>query len=222
MRLKANVAAFFDFDETIIDINSSKVGFKWLYENNMLTKMYILKVLGLALLSKFNIITEKRMAEIMIAFYKNKKLEFFVERADEFYHDLLKPHLVPSIIKKIAVHKNNHVMPVIVSGSIRYYLKPAAEDLGIKHIICTDLQENEKGVLTGKPIGQVCIGEYKAKLVQKFSINHNINLQKSFAYGNNQADIPMLNLVGNPVVVQPTSRLRKIAIRKNWPIITYR
>jgi phosphoserine phosphatase len=44
-------------------------------------------------------------------------------------------------------------------------------------------------------------------------------LENSYAYGDNQADIPLLKLVGNPVVVSPTPKLRKVAQKNNWPTL---
>lgn len=221
MQPKSNIAAFFDFDETLVSVNSSKIGFKWLYAHGMLSKIFILKVMIAVLLNRKNIISEKRMADIMISFYKNKKLADFKTGAHEFYFDYLKPHLAPRVIDKLEFHKKKGHILVIVSGSIRYYLEPAAKDLGIQHLVCTDLEENSHGLLTGKAIGQVCIGNYKKELTLKLVDKLNIDLENSYAYGDNQADIPLLKLVGNPVVVEPTPTLKKVAQKNNWPILNY-
>jgi HAD superfamily hydrolase (TIGR01490 family) len=222
MQTKSIIAAFFDFDETLIDINSSKVGFKWLYDNKMLTKWFILKVAIIGFFYEINLISEKRMADGMVVFYKNKKLAYFAERAEEFYFDLLKPHLVPRMLEKLDFHKKNGHILVIVSGSIRYYLEPVAKDLGIHHLVCTDLEIGHNGLLTGKPNGQICIGKYKKELTLKLVDKLNIDLKNSYAYGNNEADIPLLKLVGNPVAVEPTSKLIKVAQKNNWPILNYK
>ena len=221
MQSKSNIAAFFDFDETIIDINSSKVGFKWLYKNKMLSIWFIIKVFITGLLYEINLISEKRMADGMVIFYKGKKLSFFAERAEEFYHDLLKPHLVPKIVEKLNYHRKQEHILIIVSGSIRYYLEPVAKDLGIDHLICTDLEEGSDGLLTGKPTGQICIGEYKQKMTKQLIDDLNIDLDKSFAYGNSQADIHLLKMVGNPVAVEPNIPLKKVAHKNNWQILNH-
>ena len=221
MQPKSNIAAFFDFDDTLIDINSSKIGFKWLRDNKMLTKWYLFKITFFGILYKINIISERQLANFLITFYKGKKLIDFAVRADEFYNDLLKPHLVPSVIEKLEYHKEQGHTIIIVSGSIRYYLEPVAKDLGIHHIICTDLEKGGDGLLTGKPIGQICIGGYKKELTLKLADALNIDLKNSYAYGDNQADIPLLKLVGNPVAVEPTAKLDKFARNKNWEILNH-
>lgn len=72
MQSKSNIAAFFDFDETLVSINSSKIGFKWLYEHGMLSKLFILKVMIAVFLNRRNIISEKQMADVMISFIPMK------------------------------------------------------------------------------------------------------------------------------------------------------
>lgn len=39
-----------------------------------------------------------------------------------------------------------------------------------------------------------------------------------FAYGNHPADVPLLETVGHPHVVEPTRALARIAARRSWPV----
>jgi len=222
MQTKSNIAAFFDFDETLIDVNTSKVGFRWLYDNKLLTNSYLLKVMIFNFLYKIKLLSEKQMADSLMSFYKNKKLSYFEEHADSFYQDLIKHHFAPNILAQLEHHKKKDHIIVIVSGSIRYYLEPVAKDIGIDHLICTDLEIGDDGLLTGKPIGQICIGQYKKELTLKLVEELNIDLKQSFAYGNDGIDIPFMELVGNPIAVEPSPKLRKVALNKNWSILKYR
>jgi HAD superfamily hydrolase (TIGR01490 family) len=161
------------------------------------------------------------MADSLIKFYKGKKLEYFSNQADDFYNNLLKPRLVTEVLEKLKYHKKEGHYLVIVSGSIRYYLEPVVRDLGFDDIVCTDLEEGSDGLLTGRPIGEICIHDYKKELTLELVEKENIDLDKSFAYGNNEADIPFLKLVGNPVAVQPSRKLQQFALNNKWPIIYY-
>jgi len=53
-------------------------------------------------------------------------------------------------------------------------------------------------------------------------VDANIDLASSYAYGNHQADLPLLESVGYPHVVEPTKPLKNVAMKKNWPVLTYR
>ena len=49
-----------------------------------------------------------------------------------------------------------------------------------------------------------------------------LDLDNSYAYGNHQSDLPLLEIVGHPHVVEPTLILKKIAHQRSWPILTFR
>ena len=48
--------------------------------------------------------------------------------------------------------------------------------------------------------------------------NKQLDLGGSFAYSDNESDVPMLGAVGNPVVISPTTKLKKIAEENKWKI----
>jgi phosphoserine phosphatase len=68
----------------------------------------------------------------------------------------------------------------------------------------------------------LCLDSNKRILAEKLARDSGIDLTSSYAYGNHQADIPLLASVGLPHVVEPTEPLKKIAIKNNWPVLTYR
>jgi hypothetical protein len=43
----------------------------------------------------------------------------------------------------------------------------------------------------------------------------------STAYSDSHTDLPFLEVVGNPVVVNPDRDLRRIARERGWPILTF-
>ena len=49
-----------------------------------------------------------------------------------------------------------------------------------------------------------------------------IDLSKSWFYTDSYTDMPMLERVGNQVVVNPDPRLRRIAKRRGWPVQDWR
>lgn len=214
-----NIAAFFDFDETLLAIDSASIGFKVLYDQGYLTKVFVVKMMLVMLLRKFGLINEKVMAGAMLSFYKGRELQPFIDHADEFYREYLKPNLATDVISKLRWHQVQGHQTVLVTGSIDYYLKPVQLDLGIDHILCTHLEVSENGLLTGKPDGVVCVGPAKVVLMNELITKKGIDLAASYAYGNSELDIPMLENVGNPVVVNPSSGLTRHAKRQNWPVL---
>ena len=216
------IAAFFDFDETLLEVESSRVGIQYLYDEGHVNLWFIVKVLIANFFYKRNIISDETMARFLMRFYRNRELSQFEENALQFYQNHLKPRLAPNIVEKVRYHRQNGHILVLISASVRYYLQPVAEDLGFHHLLCTDLATGANGLLTGRPDGPICLDSHKKVGAEKLARTAEIDLNASYAYGNHQSDIPLLETVGNPVAVEPTPRLREKAQAEGWPILTYR
>lgn len=214
-------AAFFDFDKTLLAINSAKAGFRYLWDAGQLSRRFALSVIIRGLFYQRNLISEEAMGRHMIRFYRGKKLDTFKAGAEDFYRRCIEPNFAPRILARARAHKNLGHVTVLISGSIRYYLEPVARDLGFDHLICSELEEDENGILTGRP-KFLCIDANKRILLTRLAEEENLDLTRSSAYGNHQADIPMLSSVGHPYAVEPTAPLRRKAREMGWPILTYK
>jgi HAD superfamily hydrolase (TIGR01490 family) len=222
MTLPKKVAAFFDFDETLLEVESSRLGIQWLWDRRLVPLAYILKILLAKCFYQQRLLSEDRMVRILLTFYRKKRLVDFQRGATDFYKEYLKPHLAPAIVARVQDHKTQGHVLVMISGSVRYMLEPVAEDLGFDHLLCTDLEVNSNGRLTGKPNGLVCVGQNKRKLTVVLADNIGLDLEKSYAYGNHPSDLPLLESVGHPCAVAPNRILKKIAQQRSWPILSYR
>lgn len=165
------IAAFFDFDETLLAINSSGIGFKVLKEQGYLTWTFMLKMMVIILLKKVGVVDEQSMAKTFLSFYKGRRLQPFVDSAQAFYDEYLQPNLSPGVLQKLRWHQEQGHQTVLVTGSIDYYLQPVMVDLGIDHLLCTHLELDTDGLLSGRSKGPVCVGETKVTLPKSWLRN---------------------------------------------------
>ena len=223
-QLKPNrhIAAFFDFDETLLDVESGRLGIQWLWDRRLVPFGYILKILTANFLYKRRMLSDERMVKTMLTFYRKKRLADFQKGSDNFYKSYLKPHLAPGILSRVHFHKEEGHLLVLISGSVRYLLEPVVRDLEFDHLLCTDLEVDKNGLMTGKPADLVCVDHNKKILALKLAQQLELDLEKSYAYGNHHSDLPLLETVGNPHAVEPNSILEKIAHHRSWPILAYR
>ena len=76
------------------------------------------------------------------------------------------------------------------------------------------------GVYTGELIGHVLHNERKAEAVRELAAESGADLADSWAYSDSRNDIPLLELVGHPVVVNPDAALSHHAREHGWPVLT--
>ncbi|MBW1989096.1 MAG: HAD family hydrolase [Deltaproteobacteria bacterium] len=217
----AKTAAFFDFDKTLLAADSASIGIRFLWDMGLLPVPFVAKALALNELYKRHLISEVQIGRRLLTFYRGKTIDPFEDGMCEFYENDIKPRLAPAILDRLRDHQEQGHVTVLVSGSLRYTLLPVKKDLGIDHLLCSDLEVDESGVLTGRPRGEMCVDKTKAVLARELAQAEGIDLSASYAYGNHQSDIPLLSLVGNPHAVEPTGPLRRHAQRHGWPILRF-
>ncbi|HKV28746.1 MAG TPA: HAD-IB family hydrolase [Candidatus Acidoferrales bacterium] len=78
------------------------------------------------------------------------------------------------------------------------------------------------GLWTGDIMGEHMNGAAKQRAIIRLAAAHDLNLSRSFAYGDSGSDIGMLETVGYPAAVNPSKNLERLACARNWSISRWR
>lgn len=106
----------------------------------------------------------------------------------------------------------------IVSATAQTVATVFAERLGLTGALGT-VFESRDGRFTGNLIGPVCHGPSKADAAGALALALDSDAATCWAYSDSHNDIPLLELVGNPVAVNPDHALTEHAGRSSWPIL---
>jgi putative phosphoserine phosphatase/1-acylglycerol-3-phosphate O-acyltransferase len=126
----------------------------------------------------------------------------------------------PAARQLIRAHRRAGHTVVIATSATRYQVEPAADDLEVDELLCTEPEVGADGVLTGETEGPVLWGPNKAAAVEACAERRGIDLVASFAYGNGDEDEDLLSVVGRPVALNPHGGLSRIATSFEWPSAT--
>ena len=96
-----------------------------------------------------------------------------------------------------------------------------ARRLGLTGALGT-VAENVQGVYTGRLVGGLLHGEAKAAAIRALAVGEGLDLTRCTAYSDSANDLPMLQLVGHPNVVNPDADLLAEAQRNDWPVHDFR
>ena len=135
----------------------------------------------------------------------------------EMFETYLRPKIFSEAVSQIQEHQEQGMAIVLVTGSLDFIVQPMANYLGVDVVLAPQLHE-QNGRFTGELTTPPLIGEQKAVAIQEFAEQHEISLKDSYAYGDSQSDLPMLECVGNPVVVNPGKALRQKALDSDWEL----
>lgn len=124
-------------------------------------------------------------------------------------------HLLKSrVYDEIVRHQRCDAHIVLVSGSYHACLEPLSRYVKADAVLCTDLV-SAQGVYTGELSGSPTIGEGKALRIADYIASHRLSLRGSFAYGDHQSDVPMLEMADKKVIVDNHDLYS--ALRVRWP-----
>ena len=103
---------------------------------------------------------------------------------------------------------------IIASGAYLPIAEAFAARIGADMAVGTPL-EIEDGQATGRLAGEVQTGPLKARAVLDRIGDDSVLV----AFGDTEADIPMLELARRPVAVAPDSGLRRVAVERGWELL---
>jgi HAD superfamily hydrolase (TIGR01490 family) len=216
-RAEPRVGAFFDMDKTLIAENSGTLYVRYRYERGELSRWDLLMGLQAYLRYKVGLLDIQAWTKDQMIQFKGESERALTREANVWFRDVVAETVYPEAEELVRHHKKEGHVVAIVSGATKFVVKPLAARLGIKHILYTRL-EVEDGRFTGRVVEPICFEEGKIYWLQHLVEEQNIDLAKSWFYTDSITDLPLLELVGHPVVVNPDPRLYRTAARRCWPV----
>jgi len=131
------------------------------------------------------------------------------------------PRIYPRMLDEVHAHQDAGRATFIVSAAGNGVVEPLAGVLGFDGGIGTRYEIDGEGAFTGRFDGPFVYGPGKVEAMRAFAAEHDIDLAASYAYSDSLSDLPMLEAVGNPVVVNPDPALAEIAKREGWQAMRF-
>jgi HAD superfamily hydrolase (TIGR01490 family) len=139
----------------------------------------------------------------------------------DFIEQLIMPLMLDKAARLIAEHRRAGDTLLVITATLEFVTAPIVERLGIADLIAP-VPERINDRYTGELVGIPSFGIGKVTRLNEWLADTQFSLQGSHFYSDSANDLPLLELVDHPVAVDPDPRLRDIAERRQWPIISLR
>ncbi|AZC38137.1 HAD family hydrolase [Pseudomonas chlororaphis] len=221
--MKARRIAFFDVDETLIDLKSM-FSFR---------AFYFRRLWGAERGNEAEAACAKRIDEYVRKGFDRSAINRL------FYEDFRdhQPALVADaalawyvqertrsgffilpVLQALQKHQSNADIVAFVSGSAVEFLTPLATELGVTHVLANRM-ETRDGRFTGQLIPPQTIGLGKQQAALRLMDRLNVDPADCYGYGDHLTDLPLLMSIGNPIVVAGDPALLRHAEQLDWPIL---
>jgi HAD superfamily hydrolase (TIGR01490 family) len=215
-------AAFFDLDKTVIAKSSTLAFSRPLYKGGLIGRRDVLR----SAYSQFVFLlggADHDQMERMRLYLSSLCAGWPEQQVREIVAETLQQVVEPIIYDEAAtLIEDHHAMGrdvVIVSSSGAEVVDQIGRMLGADHTIGTRMQI-EDGRYTGE-IDFYAYAENKAVAIRELAEQEGYDLNACFAYSDSVTDLPMLELVGHPYVVNPDRGLRREAADHDWPMLSF-
>ena len=215
-------AAFFDLDKTVI-ARASMVAFGGPFQRaGLLSRWVLLRALWGQLVYLWVGADEKKLTKTRDAALKltrgweQERVRAIVR---ETIDEVIEPIVFEEALELIRAHRADGRLVAIVSAAPVEVVEPLADHLGASMAIGTEAK-----VVDGRYSGELvryAYGPAKADAIRELADARGIDLAASYAYSDSFTDLPMLELVGHPVAVNPDRPLLRVATEREWDVVRF-
>ncbi len=138
-----------------------------------------------------------------------------------FYDQVFVKMMQPKAAELIAKHRAQGDYLLIITATNLFVTEPAKTLLKIDDIIAP-IPEFKDNRYTGKVSGIPSFQEGKVTRLNEWLENSEHSLEDSYFYSDSHNDLPLLELVDNPIIVDGDSRLLQAAKERGWTSISLR
>ena len=159
--------------------------------------------------------------EAALAFVAGHKVSDIVALCEEIYDEDMANRIWEGTRELAQRHLEAGQRVWLVTATPVELASIIARRLGFTGALGT-VAESVNGEYTGRLVGGLLHGPAKAAAIRALAVREGLDLSRCSAYSDSSNDMPMLELVGHPAVVNPDSDLRAQARAQGWPIHDFR
>jgi len=215
-------AAFFDLDRTLLRRSSVLALAGSFRERGLISRTHLAKAALWQLLFVARGVgaeTVRSAAEDGMRFLKGFSVEEMRTLVGDAMEPVLRPLVYAEPLQLVQQHRDRGDRVYVVSATLQEIVEHIADDLGFDGAIGSTC-EIVDGVYTGRSL-RAAHGAGKAEAVRELAAAEGFDLAACTAYSDSHTDLPFLEAVGHPVVVNADRKLRAVARERGWPMLEF-
>jgi HAD superfamily hydrolase (TIGR01490 family) len=140
--------------------------------------------------------------------------------AETCFRHHIKPNIYTGAARLIREAQESGGEVIFATSSLRIIIQPLEFFFGVHNSLAGDLEFNG-GITTGRLTGGSLFGIRKKTAVEEWLGRNSLCPKDAWFYSDSYTDIPLLEICGKPVAVNPDSTLAKAAKKHGWDIMRF-
>ena len=214
-------AALFDMDRTLVRKETASLYVRFQRELGEARRRDLLRVTYWVAQYTFGIIDAPEVAARALRSVAGTSEAAMAARCDDWFRRWVEPHVCDLGRRAVERHRERGDLLAIVTGASPYVARPLARRLGIPNVVASELEVDAEGRFTGRFVAPLCIGHGKVERARRLAAELGFSLEDATFYSDSYTDLPLLELVAEPVAINPDPRLRRVAVKRGWRVETW-
>ncbi len=215
------VLAFFDLDGTLLDGTNGNIYARRMVRNGQMQPRAMVWVIWYTILYKLNrlprIDVYKKVLDIMGQY---TALEM-IETMDVGFEKEIMPKLYAEGARLVREHNEKGHVTVVATAAGEYVAERVRAQLGAGDVIATPIPIKGEH-MTSELLGPMSFMEGKLEMANDMCGKYGADLADCWFYSDSASDLPLLDAVGYPVMVNPQLKLRQSARGRGWPVMKFK
>jgi HAD superfamily hydrolase (TIGR01490 family) len=211
-------AALFDMDRTLLRRESASLWIRYQRDTGEADLVDAIRVGLWVLKYTFGVLRAEEVAAKALRSLEGRSADAFAARCEDWFARYVEEHIADEGRRVVERHRAAGDVLAIVTGATPYAARPLAERLRIENVLASDLEIDARGRFTGRFAPPLCYGHGKVERTLALAKARGFDLEDATFYTDSYTDLPLLERVGEPVVVNPDPRLRREAARRGWRV----
>ena len=216
-----HVIAFFDLDHTLLDGANGTIYAEQMVREKLMDKRVMLLVVWYSLLYKLNRLPREAVYKKVLDEMGRYTVLRMIELMDTGFENLIVPRLYQGGVDVVREHRDKGHTTVIATAAGEYIAERVRAQLGADYIIATATPikgDHMTSEITGLPMAFM---DGKLEMAVDFCTERGADLSDCWFYSDSASDLPLLDAVGHPVMVNPQLKLRLTARGRGWPVLKF-
>ena len=211
------VVALFDMDRTLVDTHTAKLYVRYQRELGEIGPLQALRTSYWLLQYTLGVINAEQVAMHVLEGYRGKTEVWLRERCQRWFQSHVREWISSVGRARVREHIRAGHAVALATSAVHQIAEPLARELSIPHLVCSELEVRD-GELTGAFNRPLCYGAGKLERARALLSGLGARLDQVAFYTDSITDLPLLEAVGHPIVVNPDARLRRAARQRGWTI----
>jgi HAD superfamily hydrolase (TIGR01490 family) len=212
--------ALFDLDHTLIPFDSGSVFTRHLAARGALDAGFEAEYLEYCrryVAGTVDMVAMHRFTVGALAVHRPEILAVWLRE----FESVIAAQVPEAALALVRSHQSAGHACALVTATTRFVAQAFGQMLGLAEVLATEPEVDAQGRYTGEIVGQPCFREHKISHVHAWLARRGAawaDVERSWFYSDSINDLPLLQAVSDPVVVNPDPALRACAAARGWVV----